>query len=173
MATGCVSGHQAPRPFPQDQCVCGVWPSPRQDPAAPPCRLRESRASCPGDRQKVDKHLGHKHVCQCIICPKSTLKNGLLVKLHRGETVDKSIIHSLESAVIEWSHQIRAVLKKDSAEALLEGKNPTPHTEMLFWKNRSVALLPQTLNIHWQLLCVVIFLKITNVPKAPQSCIVL
>ncbi|TMS22638.1 hypothetical protein E3U43_012903 [Larimichthys crocea] len=58
----------------------------------------------------------------------------------RGEIVDKSIIHSLESAVIEWSHQIRAVLKKDSCEALLEGKNPTPHTELLFWKNRCADL---------------------------------
>ncbi|KAM7382161.1 hypothetical protein PAMA_012837 [Pampus argenteus] len=58
----------------------------------------------------------------------------------RGETVDKSIIHSLESAVIEWSHQICAVLKKDSSEALLEGKNPTPHTELLFWKNRYADL---------------------------------
>uniref|UniRef100_A0A4W6G7A8 Dynein axonemal heavy chain 17 n=1 Tax=Lates calcarifer TaxID=8187 RepID=A0A4W6G7A8_LATCA len=58
----------------------------------------------------------------------------------RGETVDKVIIHSLESAVIEWSHQIRAVLKKDSSEALLEGKSPTPHTELLFWKNRYADL---------------------------------
>ncbi|GAA6225045.1 dynein heavy chain 9, axonemal [Lates japonicus] len=58
----------------------------------------------------------------------------------RGEIVDKVIIHSLESAVIEWSHQIRAVLKKDSSEALLEGKNPTPHTELLFWKNRYADL---------------------------------
>uniref|UniRef100_A0A7N6A444 Dynein heavy chain 9, axonemal n=1 Tax=Anabas testudineus TaxID=64144 RepID=A0A7N6A444_ANATE len=58
----------------------------------------------------------------------------------RGEVVDKSIIHSLESAVIEWSHQIRAVLKKDSSEALLEGRNPTPHTELLFWKNRYADL---------------------------------
>lgn len=56
---------------------------------------------------------------------------------NRGETVDESIIHSLESAVIEWSHQIGVVLKEDSSEALLEGKNPTPHTELLFWKNRS------------------------------------
>ncbi|XP_034563350.1 dynein heavy chain 9, axonemal [Notolabrus celidotus] len=54
----------------------------------------------------------------------------------RGEMVDKSIIHSLESSVIEWSHQIRAVLKKDSSEALLKGKHPTPHTELLFWNNR-------------------------------------
>ncbi|XP_059180294.1 dynein axonemal heavy chain 9-like [Centropristis striata] len=58
----------------------------------------------------------------------------------RGELVDKSIIHSLESAVIEWSHQIRAVLKKDSSEALLEGRNPTPHTELLFWRNRLADL---------------------------------
>ncbi|KAG7239799.1 hypothetical protein INR49_028387 [Caranx melampygus] len=58
----------------------------------------------------------------------------------RGEMVDKGIIHSLESAVIEWSHQIRAVLKKDSSEALLEGKSPTPQTELLFWKNRYADL---------------------------------
>lgn len=57
------------------------------------------------------------------------------MKLHSGE-VDEGIVHSLESAVIEWSHQIRDVLKKDSSEALLEGKKPTPHAELLFWKNR-------------------------------------
>lgn len=137
MASGSVSGCQTPRPLPQDQCVCGVRPSPRQDTAASPCRLRASRSSCPGDRQKVNKHRRPKGLCQCIIYPTSTLQNRFLVHLHRGEIVDKSIIHSLESAVIEWSHQIRAVLKKDSCEALLEGKNPTPHTELLFWKNRS------------------------------------
>uniref|UniRef100_A0A4W6G4Y5 Dynein axonemal heavy chain 17 n=1 Tax=Lates calcarifer TaxID=8187 RepID=A0A4W6G4Y5_LATCA len=77
--------------------------------------------------------------------------NGLLMEHHRGETVDKVIIHSLESAVIEWSHQIRAVLKKDSSEALLEGKSPTPHTELLFWKNRSAPLYADLECIHSQL----------------------
>uniref|UniRef100_A0A665X2B6 Dynein, axonemal, heavy chain 9 n=1 Tax=Echeneis naucrates TaxID=173247 RepID=A0A665X2B6_ECHNA len=52
----------------------------------------------------------------------------------------QSIVHSLETAVIEWSHQIRGVLKKDSSEALLEGKSPTPHTELHFWKNRYADL---------------------------------
>jgi len=74
----------------------------------------------------------------------SYLHIGLLVKHHRGEPLDKNIIHSLESAVIEWSHQIRAILKKDSSEALLEGKKPTPHTELLFWKNRSASPFIQT-----------------------------
>lgn len=89
----------------------------------------------------------HKGSCQCIICPTSAFK---CFTFHRRKTVDGSIIHSLESAVIEWSHQIRAVLKKDSSEALLEGKSPTPHTELLFWNNRSGPVLLQTLHVHWR-----------------------
>ncbi|KAF5902959.1 dynein heavy chain 9, axonemal, partial [Clarias magur] len=58
----------------------------------------------------------------------------------RGDLVDKSIIHSIESTVIEWSHQIHEVLKRDSSEPLLEGKNPTPHIELNFWKNRYADL---------------------------------
>lgn len=55
MATGCVQGCQTPRALPQDQCVCSVRPSARQDSAASPGRLRESGAGCPGDGQKVNK----------------------------------------------------------------------------------------------------------------------
>lgn len=57
------------------------------------------------------------------------------VVIHRV-SVDKSIIHSLESAVIEWGHQICRVLEKDSSEAL-EGRKATPQTELDFWNNRS------------------------------------
>uniref|UniRef100_A0A3Q2SZQ2 Dynein axonemal heavy chain 9 n=1 Tax=Fundulus heteroclitus TaxID=8078 RepID=A0A3Q2SZQ2_FUNHE len=66
----------------------------------------------------------------------------------------EGIIHSLESTVIEWSHQIHTVLKKDSSEAVLGGKNPTPHAELLFWKNRSAPPLLQNHNLeclHYQL----------------------
>lgn len=76
--------------------------------------------------------------------PRARIRMLYLWHLRRGETVDGSVIHSLESAVIEWSHQIRAVLKKDSSEALLEGKSPTPQTELLFWNNRSGPVLLQT-----------------------------
>uniref|UniRef100_A0A8B9HS49 Dynein, axonemal, heavy chain 9 n=1 Tax=Astyanax mexicanus TaxID=7994 RepID=A0A8B9HS49_ASTMX len=54
--------------------------------------------------------------------------------------VDKSIIHSIESMVIDWSHQIHGVLKRDSSEPLLEGTNPTPQVELNFWKNRYADL---------------------------------
>ncbi|XP_016382633.1 dynein axonemal heavy chain 9 [Sinocyclocheilus rhinocerous] len=63
---------------------------------------------------------------------------------HEGEKsvhlVDKRLIHSMETVVIDWSHQVYKVLKKDSSEPLLEGKNPTPHAEIKFWKNRLADL---------------------------------
>lgn len=79
-------------------------------------------------------------VFRCILKKKASYlfrkkQKFLSVVFHRVE-VDKSIIHSLESAVIEWGHQIHRVLEKDSSEAL-EGRKPTPRAELLFWNNRS------------------------------------
>uniref|UniRef100_A0A803TV97 Dynein axonemal heavy chain 17 n=1 Tax=Anolis carolinensis TaxID=28377 RepID=A0A803TV97_ANOCA len=54
----------------------------------------------------------------------------------KTELVDKSIIHTVETAVIEWTHQIQGVLKKDSSELLLQGQDPHPKVELDFWKNR-------------------------------------
>lgn len=42
--------------------------------------------------------------------------------------------------VIEWTHQIQDVLKRDSAQPLLEGLNPTPFVELEFWKNKAANL---------------------------------
>lgn len=42
--------------------------------------------------------------------------------------------------VIEWTHQIQDVLKRDSAQPLLEGLNPTPFVELEFWKNKASNL---------------------------------
>uniref|UniRef100_A0A4W6G5D9 Dynein axonemal heavy chain 17 n=1 Tax=Lates calcarifer TaxID=8187 RepID=A0A4W6G5D9_LATCA len=90
--------------------------------------------------QDVRHHVHSLKTNVFVVSGSERLEQAALETDKRGETVDKVIIHSLESAVIEWSHQIRAVLKKDSSEALLEGKSPTPHTELLFWKNRYADL---------------------------------
>ena len=58
----------------------------------------------------------------------------------RGENVDQTLIHSIESVVIEWSHQIQDVLKKDSSQPILEGLNPTPLVELEFWKAKTSNL---------------------------------
>lgn len=84
MAPGGVSGRQTPRPLPQEQRVRGVRPSPRQDSAASPRRLRESGASCPGDRQKVNKHMRQKGSCQYIFCPTSAFKKRSACETSQG-----------------------------------------------------------------------------------------
>nr|XP_058139450.1 dynein axonemal heavy chain 9 isoform X3 [Dasypus novemcinctus] len=52
------------------------------------------------------------------------------------DSIDKSVIYAIESAVIKWSHQVQVVLKRESSQPLLQGENPTPEVELAFWKNR-------------------------------------
>ena len=49
---------------------------------------------------------------------------------------DRQLIHAIESVIIDWIHQIREVLKRDSSQPLLDGENPTPRVEVEFWKAR-------------------------------------
>jgi dynein heavy chain len=51
---------------------------------------------------------------------------------------DKSLI--LESAIVQWSKQIKHVLKQDPENALKNGNNPSPMEELNFWKNKSENL---------------------------------
>lgn len=60
--------------------------------------------------------------------------------------VDSNLLHAIESVVIEWSHQVQDVLKKDSSQGLLEGGSPLPRVEVDFWKSRYTNLQ----NIHEQ-----------------------
>ena len=53
---------------------------------------------------------------------------------------EKSFVHTVESVIIEWSHQIRDVLRKNSAQPLLDGKHPGPLVEIEFWKSRVIDL---------------------------------
>lgn len=62
---------------------------------------------------------------------------GLLLNCHcRGEPYDRSLIHTVEGVVIVWSHQVQDVLKKNSAQPLLQGLNPGPLVEIDFWAAR-------------------------------------
>ncbi|XP_057392157.1 dynein axonemal heavy chain 9 [Balaenoptera acutorostrata] len=52
------------------------------------------------------------------------------------DSMDKSVMYAIESAVIQWSHQVQVVLKRESSQPLLQGENPTPQVELEFWKSR-------------------------------------
>lgn len=63
-----------------------------------------------------------------------------------GES-DKNILHTLETAVIDWTHQIKDVIKSSSAAPLEEGLNPGPMVEIDFWAAKAANLN----SIHQQL----------------------
>ncbi|KAI8812367.1 dynein heavy chain and region D6 of dynein motor-domain-containing protein [Cladochytrium replicatum] len=53
---------------------------------------------------------------------------------------EKAILHTLETAVIDWTHQIQEVIKSNSAEALKEDLNPGPMVEIDFWAAKAANL---------------------------------
>ena len=57
-----------------------------------------------------------------------------------ADNYDRTLVHAIETVIIDWTHQIRDVLKKDSAQPLLEGLNPGPLVEIEFWKAKAQNL---------------------------------
>ena len=52
----------------------------------------------------------------------------------------KDRVHLLESAVITWTKQIKAVLKQDPETKLKSGDQPTPEVEVRFWEAKAANL---------------------------------
>ncbi|KAI9209879.1 dynein heavy chain and region D6 of dynein motor-domain-containing protein, partial [Polychytrium aggregatum] len=96
--------------------------------------------------------LRHFHALNGAVCVISGKTKGKTM-LHlphgakQGAEVDKSILHTLESAVIDWTHQIKEVIKSSSAAPLDEGLNPGPMVEIDFWAAKAANLK----SIHQQL----------------------
>ncbi|XP_062965627.1 dynein axonemal heavy chain 9 [Cynocephalus volans] len=100
-------------------------------------------------RQDVRRHA---HTLQCdLLVVLEQMKGKTLLPLPAGlekmefvdfesetvlDSIDKSVIYSMESAVIRWSHQVQVVLRRESSQPLLQGENPTPEVELEFWKSR-------------------------------------
>uniref|UniRef100_A0A8C4MCH5 Dynein axonemal heavy chain 9 n=1 Tax=Equus asinus asinus TaxID=83772 RepID=A0A8C4MCH5_EQUAS len=93
----------------------------------------------------------HAHSLQCnLLVILEQVKGKTLLPLPVGsekmELVDSeketirggvvSVIYALESAVIQWSHRVQVVLKRESSQPLLQGENPTPKVELEFWRSR-------------------------------------
>ncbi|XP_076154706.1 dynein axonemal heavy chain 17-like isoform X2 [Alosa pseudoharengus] len=53
-----------------------------------------------------------------------------------SSTVDSRIMHTFETVIIDWTHQVSDVLNKDSAQPILDRFNPLPKVEFDFWNNR-------------------------------------
>ena len=97
----------------------------------------------------VLRHFHQINGAVCVISGKS--KGKTMLPLPHGAKVanesDKSILHTLESAVIDWTHQIKEVIKSSSSAPLEEGLNPGPIVEIDFWAAKTANLN----SIHQQL----------------------
>ncbi|NWW79259.1 DYH17 protein, partial [Climacteris rufus] len=54
--------------------------------------------------------------------------------------IDGSVLHSIETVVIEWFQQVEEIFSQDSAQPLLEGLHPLPRVEFEFWQTRMTNL---------------------------------
>ena len=63
----------------------------------------------------------------------------MLLRCRLGPS-QKHVVHAVESVVIEWCHQVRDVLKRSSAQPLLDGLHPGPLAEVTFWKERCLDM---------------------------------
>ena len=70
----------------------------------------------------------------------NTFLSSIHVDVWRDRLLDKHVVHAVESVVIDWCHQVRDILSKNSAQPLLRGENPGPLTEIEFWKARCADL---------------------------------
>ncbi|MEE6489662.1 hypothetical protein FKM82_015640 [Ascaphus truei] len=61
--------------------------------------------------------------------------------------IKRITLHSIETMVIQWTHQITDVLKRDSAQKILQGEHPGPSTELEFWAMQKENLL----GVYYQL----------------------
>uniref|UniRef100_A0AAQ5ZFV7 Dynein axonemal heavy chain 11 n=1 Tax=Amphiprion ocellaris TaxID=80972 RepID=A0AAQ5ZFV7_AMPOC len=58
-----------------------------------------------------------------------------------GWPLDRGLLYSIETLIVQWSGQIWNVLKKDSGMVLLQGDHPGPNVELQFWTTQRENLL--------------------------------
>ncbi|KAG5856708.1 hypothetical protein ANANG_G00010770 [Anguilla anguilla] len=66
----------------------------------------------------------------------SRIEGNPQTSVNMQDSYDRTMVHAIETMVISWTHQIREVLKEDSARLLLKGLDPGPSAELDFWKSR-------------------------------------
>nr|XP_046213681.1 dynein axonemal heavy chain 11 [Oncorhynchus gorbuscha] len=65
-----------------------------------------------------------------------------------GWPIDRALLYSIETLVIQWSGQVWTVLKRDSSMVLQQGDHPGPSAELHFWACQRGNLL----GIHSQIM---------------------
>ena len=83
---------------------------------------------------------GHMHGVTCLPLPISNDDSNIGSVDFENDENSSHLVHSLESAIINWTRQIKNVLKLDPQNILISGNNPGPLAEIEFWKSKAINL---------------------------------
>lgn len=96
-------------------------------------------------------------VCSCMCACVTSLS---LPPSSNGWPIDRALLYSIETLVIQWSGQIWTVLKRDSSMVLQQGDHPGPSAELHFWACQRGNLLGVHSQVGWsrvRSVCMLVF----------------
>uniref|UniRef100_A0A8C4HK36 Dynein axonemal heavy chain 11 n=1 Tax=Dicentrarchus labrax TaxID=13489 RepID=A0A8C4HK36_DICLA len=86
----------------------------------------------------------HRHLEKLrsrVVTLRGRAEGRTLLPLPTGWPLDRGLLYSIETLIVQWSGQIWNVLKKDSGMVLLQGDHPGPNVELQFWTTQRENLL--------------------------------
>uniref|UniRef100_A0A3B5A740 Dynein axonemal heavy chain 11 n=1 Tax=Stegastes partitus TaxID=144197 RepID=A0A3B5A740_9TELE len=86
----------------------------------------------------------HRHLERLrnkVVTLRGRAEGRTLLPLPTGWPLDRGLLYSIETLIVQWSGQIWNVLKKDSGMVLLQGDHPGPNVELQFWTTQRENLL--------------------------------
>ncbi|XP_030637646.1 dynein heavy chain 11, axonemal [Chanos chanos] len=75
------------------------------------------------------------------LCVETADQQQLRCQQHTGCLMDRALLYSIETMVIQWTQQMGSVLQRDSSMPLRKGDHPGPSTELHFWAQQKDNLL--------------------------------
>lgn len=90
--------------------------------------------------EKFNAYVAQVYVMMGLIKGRTMLPLPSAKLTSSDQTPDKDKAHVFEGSIITWTKQIKNVLKLEPEQALKQGNDPGPMTELEFWRNKAENL---------------------------------
>ncbi|XP_006154552.1 dynein heavy chain 11, axonemal [Tupaia chinensis] len=123
---------------------------------------------CHIEVMKTKMHIFKGQMSRRTLLPIPTIAGKIDLDQNYSETKlqsdERIILHTIESVIIKWSHQIQEIVEKDSVQSLLNSLHSNPQTELDFWTMRR-----ENLSCTYDQLQTPVVLKMVKILKKKQS----
>src|SRR4029434_865303 len=80
-------------------------------------------------------------VCVCVCVCGCVCVCVCVCRSPEESPMDRALLYSIETMVIQWTQQMGSVLQRDSTHVLRQGGHPGPSAELKFWAAQRENLL--------------------------------